>query len=169
MCIISLSDEDRTELRRLVRCAPRVRISRRAQALLALDRGETVATVARHVEAGGTSVRRWVRWFQERGAAPVEDRLDDAARSGRPREKRDAVEKRLVTLLEVSPIDLGYRHTTWTTPLLQVHLGSEGIETSPKTIRRSLHALGYRWKRPRYVLSRRSSTWRQAKGGSNAD
>ena len=82
MCIISLSDEDRTELRRLVRSAPRVRISRRAQALLALDRGETVATVARHVEAGGTSVRRWVRWFQERGAAPVEDRLDDAARSG---------------------------------------------------------------------------------------
>ncbi|MBT5532018.1 helix-turn-helix domain-containing protein [Candidatus Poribacteria bacterium] len=169
MCIVSLSDADRVELRRLVRSAPRVRISRRAQALLALDRGETVASVARQVEAGGTSVRRWARWYQERGEAPVAERLDDAVRSGRPRAKRDAVEKRLDTLLEVSPIDLGYRHTTWTTPLLQAHLGSEGLETSPKTIRRSLHALGYRWKRPRYVLSRRSPTWRQAKGGSNAD
>ncbi len=169
MCMVSLSDAERAELRRLVRRAPRVRISRRAQALLALDRGESVESVARQVEAGGTSVRRWVRWYQERGEASVAERLDDAARAGRPRTKRDAVEKRLVTLLEVSPIDLGYRHTTWTTPLLQAHLDSEGIEASPKTVRRSLHALGYRWKRPRYVLSRRSPTWRQAKGGSGAD
>ena len=86
MCIVSLSNTDRAELRRLVRSAPRVRISGRAQALLALDRGETVASVARQ-------------------------------------------------LLSVSPIDLGYRHTTWTTPLLQARLASESIETSAKTIR----------------------------------
>jgi hypothetical protein len=36
------------------------------------------------------------------------------------------------------------------------------------TIRRALRLLNYRYKRPRYVLARRSPTWHQAKGGSNA-
>jgi hypothetical protein len=38
--------------------------------------------------------------------------------------------------------------------------------TSERTIRRALRAMRYRYKRPRYVLARRSATWRQAKGGS---
>ena len=116
--MINSSDTERLGLRRLVRGASRVRVSRRAQALLASDRGETVAAVVHQVETGGTSVWRWARWYRERGNAPLQDRLDDAVRSGRPRAKRDAVEKRLVTLRDTSSIDLGYRHTTWTPPLL---------------------------------------------------
>jgi transposase len=68
--------------------------------------------------------------------------------------------------VEHRPADFGYRHTSWTTELLIEQLGREGITASDSTVRRALHEAGYRWKRPRFVLSRRSPTWRQAKGGS---
>ena len=41
-----------------------------------------------------------------------------------------------------------------------------GLSAPHTTVRRALHALGYRWKRPRFVLSRRAEHWRQAKVGS---
>jgi hypothetical protein len=53
-------------------------------------------------------------------------------------------------------------------PLLRHHLRRQGAEASATTIRRALRRLGYRWKRPRFVLSRRDPHWRQAKGGSSA-
>jgi transposase len=94
------------------------------------------------------------------------ERLRDAARSGRPPETRDAVEQALAGLMPTAPTEHGYRHPAWTTPLLLAHLRRQGVEASDTTVRRALHALGYRWKRPRFVLSRRDPHWRQAKGGS---
>jgi hypothetical protein len=40
-----------------------------------------------------------------------------------------------------------------------------GRHDSGTTMRRALCGLGYRWKWPRFVLSRRSPTWLQEKGG----
>ena len=70
--------------------------------------------------------------------------------------------------LGADPRRYGYRHPAWTMPLLQHHLRRQGVEASITTIRRALRRLGYRWKRPRFVLSRRDPHWRQAKGGSSA-
>jgi hypothetical protein len=46
--------------------------------------------------------------------------------------------------------------------------GKIGEPVSDDTMRRALSLLRYQYKPPRYVLARRSPTWRQAKGGSNA-
>ena len=48
-------------------------------------------------------------------------------------------------------------------------LRRQGVAAADTTVRRALHRLGYRWKRPRFVLSRRAEHWRQAKGGSAPD
>jgi transposase len=97
---------------------------------------------------------------------PRADRLRDADRSGRPPVTRDAVEAALADLMATAPTDHGYRHPAWTTPPLLAHLERQGVEASDTTARRALHRLGYRWKRPRFVLSRRAEHWRQARGGS---
>lgn len=53
-------------------------------------------------------------------------------------------------------------------PVLMAHLTREHqIEASEATVRRARYDLGYRWKRPRFVLSRCDPSWRQAKGGSS--
>jgi transposase len=93
----------------------------------------------------------------------------DRPRAGRPRRLAEQVERVLVTVLETAPPSQGYRAAPWTTPLLCQYLREhQGLAVSAVTVRRCLHRLGYRWKRPRYVLARRSRYWRQAKGGSSA-
>jgi transposase len=52
-------------------------------------------------------------------------------------------------------------------PLLRAHLAREGITLSARTLRRRLHAAGFRWKCPRYVYSERAAHVGQKKGGSS--
>jgi transposase len=133
-------------------------------ALLDLDNGEPPARVARRYQVGRSTVYAWAaRWGDT--DRPRDARLRDAERSGRPPDTRDAAGKALAEVLPTPPTDHGYRHPAWTTPLLLAHLRRQGAEASDTTVRRALHALGYRWKRPRFVLSRRAEHWRQAKGG----
>ncbi len=107
----------------------------------------------------------WAARWQD-ADRPRGERLRDADRSGRPPDTRGAVGEALAKLMPTAPTDHGYRHPAWTTPLLLAHLRRQGVEASDATVRRALHGLGYRWKRPRFVLSRRHPNWRQAKGGS---
>ena len=70
-------------------------------------------------------------------------------------------------LLEQAPEALGYRATAWTVPLLERHLRHvEGHAVSGSTLRRALHGLGYRWKRPRFVLARRDPGREEKKAGT---
>ena len=78
----------------------------------------------------------------------------------------EASDAQLAKLMPTAPTDHGYRHPAWTAPLLLAPLRRQGVAASDTTVRRALHALGYRWRRPRFVLSRRAEHWRQAKGGS---
>ena len=39
-------------------------------------------------------------------------------------------------------------------PLLRAELEGAGYRVSGRTVRRTLHRLGFRWKRPKYVLGR---------------
>jgi transposase len=93
----------------------------------------------------------------------------DRARAGRPRRLAERVEQVLVMVLEMAPHGQGYRAAQWTTPLLRQYLRErQALAVSEVPVRRGLHRLGYCWKRPRYILARRSPYWRQAKGGSSA-
>ncbi len=145
------------------------RVARRLLALMWLAEGMSAREVAQRLGVGRWTVYRWVRWWQERQPEPLGARMRDRKRSGRPACLREAVAQRLPALLVQDPRTLGYRHTTWTVPLRARHLAArEGIHASEMTVRRVLHALGYRWKRPRFVRSRQAPHWRQAKGGCNA-
>jgi hypothetical protein len=56
--------------------------------------------------------------------------------------------------LDQPPDHFGYQSTAWTIPLLRSHLAHWGLTGfCDATLRRQLHALGYVWRRPRYVLA----------------
>lgn len=160
----SLNARERSALELLVTAAKDVRQLKRAQALLAVAAGETVSAIASRMKVARNTIYNWVTRFRERSEA-IAERLLDNDRCGRPNDLMQSVQEALPELLANKPVAYGYRHAEWTVGLLQAHLRQQPIDVSTSTLRHALHALGYRWKRPRYVLRRRSETWRQAKGG----
>lgn len=165
---VCLTAKERQQVEGLVRRSPDGRLVRRGQALLWLDRGEGAGAVAARLGVTRQTVWHWKRRWQRNRNGSLERVLADGAKTGRPPAKRRQVTTLLPALLETSPRDLGYRPQAWTVSLLQRHVRKvEGIAVSYGTVRRALRGLGYRYKRPRYVLARRSPTWRQAKGGSS--
>jgi transposase len=169
MAVIGLSNAGRRGLEAIVARSNDVRQYRRAQALLWLDEGERAVVVAQRLRAHRGTIYAWVARYQQRGRQHVPTRLRDGARPGRPRQLAERVERVLVTVLETAPQAQGYRASQWTTPSLCQYLRElQALAVSEVTVRRCLRRLGYCWKRPRYILARRSRYWRQAKGGSNA-
>lgn len=166
MAALRLTTRDRETLGHSARHGTDAREARRALALLDLDAGETPTRVAERYRVSRSTVYEWVARWRD-ADRPRGNRLRDAPRSGRPAAARDAAEAALAALMPTAPTDHGYRHPAWTAPLLLAHLRRHGVEASDTTVRRALHRLGYRWKRPRFVLSRRAEYWRQAKGGSS--
>ena len=161
---MTLSAGQRRELESLVAGTRDAKILKRAQGLLAAAEGEPAVAIARRLQVCEKTVYNWVERWSSRNAAAA-DCLGDQPRSGRPSTLCDQVAETVTTLLETKPRDHGYRQAEWTVPLIQGHLAGEQIAASGTTIRKQLHKLGYRWKRPRFVLRRRSPTWKQAKGG----
>ncbi len=164
MALITLQPAEREHLRGLARHSDDRRVIHRALALLDLDSGQPPSAVAGRLGVSRSTVYNWAgRFARERATGPS---LRDRPRAGRPPATRRAAEELAEAALGTDPRDAGYRHTNWTVPLLLAHLKrAAGQQASGTTMRRALHGLGYRWKRPRFVLSRRSPTWRQAKGG----
>lgn len=161
---LALSAHERRELEQLVGGSRDTKTLKRAQGLLAVADGEPVPAIARRLQVCLKTVYNWVERWTTRDAAAAEC-LGDQPRSGRPATLCDQVAEHVTKLLETKPRDHGYRQAEWTVPLIRGHLAQARIEASDTTIRKQLHKLGYRWKRPRFVLRRRSPTWKQAKGG----
>ena len=168
MATLPLTVRERADLERIARTTRDADQLRHAQALLALADGRRAAEVARSMRMGRSTLYEWVGRF----VATRKAGLDAATRRrpipGRGRGLRDRAAARVAELLGRPPGDFGYRHTVWTAALLAEQLRREGVQAGDSTVRRAVHQAGYRWKRPRYVLARRSPTWRQAKGGSVA-
>jgi transposase len=153
----------RQEMMRVTRDA---RLLRRGQALLWHLEGETIAAVAERLEVSRQTVYNWVARFAP-GTGSVAERLADAERSGRPAPAKGKIDSFLADLIDTDPRDFGYAATAWTAPLLQKHWAEQHqADVSVISVRRALHRLRRRWKRPWYRLALRPATWRQAKGGS---
>ncbi len=168
MARIQLSEAARQKLGAIARSSPKGRDVRRAQALLWLHQGEGVTTVAQRLGLTRQGIYNIVKRYQVRAGEPVEQRVKDRPRSGRPATKREQTMAVVSELLPQPPRCFGYRQLVWTASLLQVQVERRLQQSvSRATVRRALHALRYGYKRPRYVLARRSATWRQAKGGSS--
>jgi len=153
-------------LQEIVRVTRDARLLRRGQALLWYLEGESIAAIAERLEVSRQTVYNWVARFAA-GTGSVAERLADAERSGRPATAKGKIDSFLADLIDTDPRDFGYAATAWTAPLLQKHLAEQQqAKVSVISVRRALHRLRRRWKRPRYRLALRPATWRQAKGGS---
>jgi len=142
---------------------------RRVQALLWLDQGDTVPEVADRLRLSRQVIYKWVAQFHSRQSRESAPRVTPGARRGRPRTAHGIIDPLSVTVIERDPRDLGSRSTVWTAPLVTQYLWEEpDLTVSRPSVSRAMARLGFRWKRPRHRLARRPTTWRQAKGGSNA-
>ena len=145
-----MTDAQRAALAAAGAAEGRARAWKRYQAVLLVASGETPAAAAKAVRCSVASVYGWVRRWREGGAAA----LAEGPHPGAARRLDAAGEARLADLLATDPQARGHHATGWTVPLLRTELAAAGYAVSAKTVRRALHRLGYRWKRPRYVLGR---------------
>lgn len=154
----------RADRRRLARAlSPRLpgRLYRRVAAVLAIADGERLEAVAHRLRITRRAVYRWItRYLARRDPRD----LGDKPRAGRPRQGVPSP-RQLRRLLATDPRTLGYQSATWTAPLLAAHCARYGHgAVDARTIRRRLHELGYRWKRPRYRYAHRAAHLAQKKG-----
>lgn len=157
---------DRRRLEQALKQTRNVRLYRRLQGVLGVAEGEPVHAVAHRLRVGRVSLWRWVERYRARH--DPQD-LCDPPRPGPAPLAPALTRAKLSELLTSDPQGHGYDTNGWTVPLLRAHLATrEGIELSVRTLRRRLHAAGFRWKRPRYVYSERAAHVGQKKGGSSA-
>ena len=156
----SLSQRDARRLRSALRNAEDVRVFKRALALCLLAEGAEWAAVIRTSTLCRGTVSFWLhRYLSSR--SPLA--LEDLPRPGRP-PQLSLPPSRLLRVLDSDPHRLGYSTHTWTAPLLAFHLRERyGQRLSARTLRRNLHALGWRWKRPRYVFAQKAAHLAQKK------
>lgn len=145
-----LSAPQRRQLRALVHSTSDLRLYRRALAVLLLDEAQDAHAVARWLGVSRATVFGWQQRFFTQGHSRA---LLDRAGRGRRSQWSSALVRTLRQTLERPPMLRGYQATEWTVPLLCAHLHFVTDETvSPTSLRRQLHRMGYRYKRPRYVL-----------------
>jgi transposase len=141
----------RETLLRLTRTDPDPRVRHRADGLLLVAEGRSLAATARLVHTSPGRLRAWRQRFLTEGRAGLADR----PRPGRTPKLDAAARGLLETVLAQSPPDHGYPVTTWTVADLADLLGRRGWAVSTATVYRALHALGYRYRRPRHDLTHR--------------
>lgn len=166
MALIELNSRDFISLQKLLTKSADARQLQRAQALLWLDEGDSIEQVAARLRVSRQTVYNWVSRFLAHADLPVESRVADSARSGRPAIALGIIDPLIEAVIDTDPRSLDYRSTIWTAALLQQYLADHHqVEVSTKSISRALSRLEIRWKRPRHSLARRDWFWRQAKGG----
>lgn len=138
-------------LHRLTRTDPDPRVRHRADALLLLAHGRSVAEAAQSLGCCTKRIRVWRRRFLAEGRTGLADR----PRRGRPALLDGAAAAVLETALAGSPLDYGYPVTTWTVADLTDLLAQRGWVVSRATVSRTLQRRGYRYRRPRHDLTHR--------------
>ena len=146
---ITIAPEEResliTEMKRERKPSRRLRMH---IALLASD-GLSPTEIACVLFCSRTTVYAVASRFNGEGRAAFDDRR---ARGPRPL-LGEAANERLEKLIEEdSPMDHGWLRSRWSCKLLSLQLFGEKLaEAGRETVRRALHRLEYRWRRPRVV------------------
>jgi transposase len=157
---ITLTPSETEALGRTAAQERRATTWRRYRAIQLLAQGQTPQQVATALGCCLASVYNWATAWQRKGRTT----LRDQPRAGRPPRLDTDGEQQLEALLASDPQAHGLLATGWTVPLLQTQLAQAGIVISEHTLRRALHRLGWRWKRPRYQLGRPDPDYAQKKG-----
>ena len=147
---ISLSEQERADLAQAITQARQVRQWRRLRAIQLLAEDQAPPQVAAVLGSSLASVYNWVAAWQQEGRAG----LAEAKHGGRIRMLDAGALHLLEQWLEADPQTYGEQTTGWTVPLLHTRLRQAGYAVRQRTLRRGLQRLGWRWKRPKYVLGR---------------
>lgn len=144
-----LDGYDCRRLRAALRRAAVARHFRRLQAVWLLANRYGLATICHMTGLSRQSVYNALhRYCRRRDPADLADR----PRSGRPPAAPAVADRHILAALRLDPRSVGYNATTWTVRLLAQYLSAHhGQVVGPRTLRRRLHRLKLRWKRPRYV------------------
>jgi transposase len=145
-----LSDDERRVLHGLAR-SEIGRVGERIRMVLLSGRGYPVPEIAAIFECDEATVRTWRGRFEADGVEGVRDR----PRSGRPRPADAGARDAIGQARDRSPAACGDVAGDWTVAMLAAYLAAtRGLVLGRTTVRRTLHALDYRWRRPRHVLRR---------------
>jgi transposase len=158
---LSLPPAQRSALETAAATEPRTRNWKRYQAVLLVAVGLPPRLIAQTLRCHLASVYGWVAVWRREGITG----LAEGPHPGAARRLDAAGEALLGGLLAADPQHRGHQATGWTVPLLRTELGRAGYGVSERTVRRTLHRLGYRWKRPQYVLGRPDPAYEAQKGG----
>jgi transposase len=151
----SLSDTEKEQLQTALRSKDAF-VMRRAQIILASERGERASRIARSLGCGSQTVRDAIHDFDERGLAALK------AGSSRPKRTRSAFDEeaaeRLREMLHRSPREFGHDTSLWTLEMASEVAFEEGLtrrRASGETIRATLaRLLGVRRQRAkRWICS----------------
>jgi transposase len=157
-----LSDTERAALANAAAHEQRVRRWRRYQAVLRVADGERPEAVAASLGCSRASVYNWLAAWREEGLAGVIEAVHPP-----PVLAHTAPLAALLNeLLADDPQRHGHHATGWTVPLLHGEAQAAGVAVSARTVRRAVRRLGWRWKRPKYVLGRPDPAYEQKKGRS---
>lgn len=159
---LALTTDERAALEALARKERRVRAWRRYRAVL-VSAEDGPQTAARVVGCALSSVYLWVARWQQAGLSALVERPHGG---GRPERLGGGGAALMSDLLRQDPQARGWHATGWTVALLRTELERAGYPAAERTIRRTLHRLGWHWKRPKYVLGRPDPGYAEKKGRS---
>ena len=160
---LTLTEPQRRELEAAAPAETEVRGWKRYQAVVLRGEGMTVVAVATALRCSQASVYAWTAAWRQEGVVG----LREGDHGGGKRKLDAAAEALLTDLLGEDPQRRGHRATGWTVPLVRGELRQAGYHVGERTIRRALHRLGYRWKRPRYILGRPDPAYDEKRGPSS--
>lgn len=158
MIYVSLTQSQRDELTNHSHQAIG-RVALRAQMVLLSDRGFTVPQIAAIHACGQDVVRTWLHRYEREGVAG----LEDEPRSGRP--PKDPLAGLIVdTQASQSPPCSGHGQSCWSVGLLTAFVARRfRLILSCTSVRRLLHQMGWRWRRPRLAPARKQDPEAAAK------
>ncbi len=157
---LTLREDERAALQAAQGRSAKVRHWRRYQAVLLRADGVPVAAVARDLGCSEASVTNWTTAWRTEGVAGVAEGVHRGAARQLPPEAEGALGQ---LLAEGNPQAQGYAAANWTAALLRAELAKRGWPAAERTVRRTLHRLGWRWKRPTYVLGRPDPAYAEQK------
>lgn len=157
---LQMSDAARAALEAAAASESQTRGWKRYRAVLLVGAGMAPMAVAQVLDCARSSVYSWVAAWRADGVSG----LQEGPHRGAVLRLDRAGQVLLEEVLATDPQARGYHATGWTVALLQAELGAAGYRLSERTLRRTLHRLGYRWKRPKFVLGRPDPAYAEKKG-----
>lgn len=137
-----------TKKKKVITPQEQSRYDKRRQVVEAIQRGESVAVVARVFDVAQRTIFDWLAWYRQGGW----NGLKEGPRSGRPRKVSGAVMKWLYRVITLgNPMQHQFEFCLWTLAIVRQMLRKEhGIELSKSAISRLLGQMGLSPQRPLY-------------------